>query len=150
MSSLSILLALFLGTFGAHHFYLRRTGLGILYLCFLWRGIPAIMGFIECFFMPGRACASSMRFQAAGIAAALAEFRCLPLGSPSAPLHQPLRQSQWLRTSAPGADSSIRMQPAFVPAAAALFNLGLEIRPGRKSAAKAKSTCWPGLNAWFR
>ena len=26
-----ILLALFLGTFGIHHFYLRRTGLGILY-----------------------------------------------------------------------------------------------------------------------
>ncbi len=49
-----ILLALFLGTFGAHHFYLRRTGLGILYLCFFWSGIPAILGFIECFFMPGR------------------------------------------------------------------------------------------------
>ena len=29
-----ILLALFLGTFGIHHFYLRRTGLGILYCCF--------------------------------------------------------------------------------------------------------------------
>ena len=31
-----ILLALFLGTFGIHHFYLRRTGLGILYCCFFW------------------------------------------------------------------------------------------------------------------
>ena len=49
-----ILLALFLGTFGVHHFYLRRTGLGILYLCFFWTGITAILGFIECFFMPGR------------------------------------------------------------------------------------------------
>jgi hypothetical protein len=29
-----ILLALFLGSFGLHHFYLRRTGLGILYCCF--------------------------------------------------------------------------------------------------------------------
>ena len=31
-----ILLALFLGVFGIHHFYLRRTGLGILYCCFFW------------------------------------------------------------------------------------------------------------------
>lgn len=49
-----ILLALFLGTFGIHHFYLRRTGLGVLYLVFCWTGIPSILGFIECFFMPGR------------------------------------------------------------------------------------------------
>jgi TM2 domain-containing membrane protein YozV len=49
-----ILLALFLGAFGIHHFYLRRTGLGILYCCFCWTGIPTILGFIECFFMPGR------------------------------------------------------------------------------------------------
>lgn len=49
-----ILLALFLGTFGIHHFYLRRTGLGILYCCLFWTGIPSILGFIECFFMPGR------------------------------------------------------------------------------------------------
>jgi TM2 domain-containing membrane protein YozV len=49
-----VLLALFLGIFGAHHFYLRRTGLGILYVLFSWTGIPALAGFIECFFMPGR------------------------------------------------------------------------------------------------
>jgi TM2 domain-containing membrane protein YozV len=49
-----ILLALFLGTFGVHHFYLRRTGLGILYCCFCWTGITSVLGFIECFFMPGR------------------------------------------------------------------------------------------------
>ena len=36
-----ILLALFLGSFGAHHFYLRRNGLGILYVLFFWTGIPA-------------------------------------------------------------------------------------------------------------
>ena len=65
-----ILLALFLGTFGAHHFYLRRTGLGILYLCFFWTGIPAIAGFVECFFMPGRV-REFNAIQAAGIAAAL-------------------------------------------------------------------------------
>lgn len=49
-----VLLALFLGTFGAHHFYLRRTGLGILYVLFSWSGIPTLVGFIECFFMPQR------------------------------------------------------------------------------------------------
>src|SRR5580698_6941643 len=65
-----ILLALFLGTFGVHHFYLRRTGLGILYLCFFWSGVPAILGLIECFFMPGRV-REFNAIQAAGIAAAL-------------------------------------------------------------------------------
>jgi TM2 domain-containing membrane protein YozV len=49
-----VLLALFLGTFGAHHFYLRRNGLGILYVLFCWTGIPTIASFIECFLMPGR------------------------------------------------------------------------------------------------
>ena len=66
-----ILLALFLGTFGVHHFYLRRTGLGILYCCFFWAfGITTILGFIECFFMPGRV-REFNAIQAAGIAAAL-------------------------------------------------------------------------------
>jgi TM2 domain-containing membrane protein YozV len=65
-----ILLALFLGTFGIHHFYLRRTGLGILYCCFCWTGITTILGFIECFFMPGRV-REFNAIQAAGIAAAL-------------------------------------------------------------------------------
>lgn len=65
-----ILLALFLGSFGAHHFYLRRTGLGILYACFFWTGIPGLAGFIECFFMPGRV-REFNAIQAAGIAAAL-------------------------------------------------------------------------------
>jgi TM2 domain-containing membrane protein YozV len=49
-----VLLALFLGTFGAHHFYLRRPGLGILYVLFCWTGIPSVIGLVECFFMPGR------------------------------------------------------------------------------------------------
>ena len=65
-----ILLALFLGGFGIHHFYLRRTGLGILYLCFFWTWIPALLGFIECFFMPGRV-REFNAIQAAGIAAML-------------------------------------------------------------------------------
>jgi TM2 domain-containing membrane protein YozV len=65
-----ILLALFLGGFGIHHFYLRRIGLGILYCCFSWTPIPWVLGFIECFFMPGRV-REFNAIQAAGIAAAL-------------------------------------------------------------------------------
>src|ERR1700744_2193245 len=51
---IGFLLALFLGDFGIHHLYLRRNTAGILYLIFFWTGIPAILGFIEGFFMPGR------------------------------------------------------------------------------------------------
>ena len=65
-----VLLALFLGSFGLHHFYLRRTGLGILYCCFFWTGIPGLIGFFECFFMPGRV-REYNAMQAAAIAAAL-------------------------------------------------------------------------------
>jgi TM2 domain-containing membrane protein YozV len=65
-----ILLALFLGGFGVHHFYLHKTGLGILYIIFCWTPIPWILGFIECFFMPGRVRVFNAT-QAAGIAAML-------------------------------------------------------------------------------
>ena len=41
------ILAIILGDFGAHHFYLRRPGLGILYLIFFWTWIPSIIGLIE-------------------------------------------------------------------------------------------------------
>src|SRR5271170_4082277 len=51
---IGVLFAFFLGSFGIHHFYLRRDGLGVLYLIFFWTGIPAFLGFIECFFMPDR------------------------------------------------------------------------------------------------
>jgi TM2 domain-containing membrane protein YozV len=51
---LGVLLALFLGSFGLHHFYLKQNGLGILYLIFFWTGVPGLLGFIEAFFMPGR------------------------------------------------------------------------------------------------
>jgi TM2 domain-containing membrane protein YozV len=49
-----VLLAVLLGHFGAHRFYMGEIGLGLLYLAFCWTGIPTILGFIECFFMPGR------------------------------------------------------------------------------------------------
>jgi len=65
-----VLLAFFLGCFGIHHFYLGRIGLGVLYCCFCWTGIPAILGLIECFFMPGRVRIYNA-VQAAGLAAAL-------------------------------------------------------------------------------
>ncbi|WP_415379042.1 TM2 domain-containing protein [Halosimplex sp. TS25] len=44
---IAALLAIFLGIFGAHKFYMGKTGQGILYLCFSWTGIPWIIGLIE-------------------------------------------------------------------------------------------------------
>jgi TM2 domain-containing membrane protein YozV len=41
------LLAILLGGFGLHKFYLGRIGLGIVYLLFCWTFIPAIIGLIE-------------------------------------------------------------------------------------------------------
>jgi TM2 domain-containing membrane protein YozV len=49
-----ILLAITLGGLGMHHFYLRRDGLGILYLLFSWTSIPMFVAWVEAFFMPGR------------------------------------------------------------------------------------------------
>jgi TM2 domain-containing membrane protein YozV len=51
---IAVLLAIFLGGLGIHHFYLRRDGLGILYLVFSWTGIPMVIAWIEAFFMPAR------------------------------------------------------------------------------------------------
>ena len=41
------LFALFLGSFGIHKFYLKRVGMGILYLVFCWTFIPSVLGFID-------------------------------------------------------------------------------------------------------
>jgi TM2 domain-containing membrane protein YozV len=35
------------GGLGAHKFYLGDVGLGILYLCFSWTLIPALIGLVE-------------------------------------------------------------------------------------------------------
>ncbi len=50
----AILLAFFLGSFGAHRFYLRQNGWGVLYLLFCWTFIPHLVSFVECFLLPGR------------------------------------------------------------------------------------------------
>ena len=41
------ILAILLGGLGVHKFYLGQTGMGLLYLCFSWTFIPAIIGFVE-------------------------------------------------------------------------------------------------------
>jgi TM2 domain-containing membrane protein YozV len=41
------ILAILLGGFGVHKFYLGKTGLGVLYLVFCWTLIPAVIGLIE-------------------------------------------------------------------------------------------------------
>jgi TM2 domain-containing membrane protein YozV len=41
------ILAILLGGLGVHKFYLGSSGMGILYLIFVWTGIPSIAGIIE-------------------------------------------------------------------------------------------------------
>lgn len=41
------ILALLIGGFGLHHFYLGNAALGIVYILFCWTFIPAIISFIE-------------------------------------------------------------------------------------------------------
>jgi TM2 domain-containing membrane protein YozV len=50
----AILLAFFLGSFGAHRFYMGEIGMGFLYLIFCWSLIPHLIALIECFFLPER------------------------------------------------------------------------------------------------
>lgn len=41
------ILAILLGGLGAHKFYQGNSKLGVIYLCFFWTGIPAVLGLIE-------------------------------------------------------------------------------------------------------
>jgi TM2 domain-containing membrane protein YozV len=41
------ILAVFLGGFGIHKFYLGQNFAGIMYVVFFWTGIPAIIAFFE-------------------------------------------------------------------------------------------------------
>ena len=47
-----IVLAVFLGSFGIHKFYARKTGMGLLFLVFCWTGIPQIIGAVITLFKP--------------------------------------------------------------------------------------------------
>ena len=52
-TTVAVLLALFLGGFGAHRFYLNKIISGVIYILFFWTFIPAIIALIECFLMSG-------------------------------------------------------------------------------------------------
>jgi TM2 domain-containing membrane protein YozV len=47
--STAFVLALLLGGFGAHRFYLRQRGWGITNLLFCWTLIPLVASWVECF-----------------------------------------------------------------------------------------------------
>jgi TM2 domain-containing membrane protein YozV len=40
-------LAIFLGGFGVHKFYLGQPVMGVLYLCLFWTFLPTLLGFLE-------------------------------------------------------------------------------------------------------
>lgn len=42
-----VLLALFLGGIGAHHFYNGKTFRGLMYLVFVWTMIPSVLALID-------------------------------------------------------------------------------------------------------
>lgn len=50
----ALLLCLFLGGLGAHHFYLGKIAAGVLSIVFCWTLIPAIIAFVELFFIMER------------------------------------------------------------------------------------------------
>ena len=54
------LIAIFLGGFGLHKFYLGKTSMGILYLCLCWTGLPMMIGFVEGLIY---LCSSDLNFQ---------------------------------------------------------------------------------------
>lgn len=45
--AIAVVLALVLGSLGAHKFYLGSVGLGVVYLLFFWTYIPGILGLVE-------------------------------------------------------------------------------------------------------
>ena len=54
-STTAVLLAVLLGTLGAHQFYMQRFWIGVLYLLFFWAFyITALIALVEAFFMKRR------------------------------------------------------------------------------------------------
>ena len=51
--AIGVLLALFLGGFGAHKFYFGQFVLGIVYFLFCWTFIPSLISLIEALLMQG-------------------------------------------------------------------------------------------------
>jgi TM2 domain-containing membrane protein YozV len=65
------LLALFLGGIGAHKFYVGKTAMGIVYLCFCWTFIPAVISLVEAIlFLTASEQAFNLKYNA-GLVAAL-------------------------------------------------------------------------------
>ncbi|MGD0008473.1 MAG: WG repeat-containing protein [Terriglobia bacterium] len=52
--STALVLALLLGGFGAHRFYLRQWGWGIAYVLFSWTFVPIVASLVECFLIRKR------------------------------------------------------------------------------------------------
>ena len=42
-----VLITFFFGALGGHKFYVKKHGLGVLYLLFIWTGIPSLVALIE-------------------------------------------------------------------------------------------------------
>ena len=51
--TIGVLLALFLGGFGAHKFYFGQIALGVVYFLFCWTFIPSIVSLVEACLMGG-------------------------------------------------------------------------------------------------
>lgn len=51
-TQIAVVLALFLGSIGVHHFYMRRYGLFLAALLFAWTFIPMLEGWVEAIFLP--------------------------------------------------------------------------------------------------
>ena len=49
--TVAALLAIFLGGYGAHKFYLKKSTLGLFYLLFCWSIIPSVIGIIEAIYL---------------------------------------------------------------------------------------------------
>lgn len=67
------LLALFLGGFGMHKFYLGKPFAGFIYLIFFWTFIPAIIGFFEAILLFAM---SDEKFQASVAGGADTHVKC--------------------------------------------------------------------------
>ena len=81
-----VLLAVLLGHFGIHRFYMGEIGWGILYLFFCWTGIPTILGFIEAFLMPSRV----HEYNVVHASILAAQVRHMPFGGADAPSNRGL------------------------------------------------------------